>query len=236
MVPELKPRDSCLQDKHSILSYVFSKSKGNLLHPHNIPIRCRQLTWIQLIWISIQVSTAVLLEPRHPIQVMLLHWDIVSFGSLNWQQSPGLSWPFLKKTLHGMLFILQDVLLAWCFFIIRFSLCIVSGNILEGMCILQGYIWFKFRFVPFQVSSRLLHSKISTFHFAVTKHFEGRFEAAWTLCYIINFPTSHFFWLAYYWWPMVFHSIQQSIKYCSWKVEWELSCGQLLCFLPVLML
>lgn len=58
-------------------SYVFSKH----LHPHNIAIRFRQLTRIQLILISIQVSTTALLEPRHPVWVRMLHWDVVSLGS-----------------------------------------------------------------------------------------------------------------------------------------------------------
>lgn len=90
-------------------------------------------------------------------------------------------------------FILQDVLLVWCFFIIRCSVWVISGNILEGMCALPGGTWLKFIFVPFQVSSRLLHPK-NLLHFSfykVTKHFEGRFEAAPTLCYTINFSTGH---------------------------------------------
>lgn len=38
----------------------------------------------------------------------------------------------------GRLFILQDVFLVWCFFRIRFSVWIVSENILEGMYALPG--------------------------------------------------------------------------------------------------
>lgn len=55
--------------------------------------------------------------------------------------------------------------LVWCFPRIRLRLCVFGRNITEAIlhsrCILSGGTGFKFRFVPFLVSARLLHSKVA---------------------------------------------------------------------------